>query len=114
MSHLDKSLHAWGGPDFEAVLKAEVAQLGADQLPLQQGLSVSSYVADSPVTLVVHGATETDSSLHIRAGIFYQGIVAGCSCADDPTPTGENTEYCEVQIDIDKASAAASVTLLAD
>jgi len=38
MIQLTKALHAWGTPDFEAVLKQEIAQLGADYLPLQQGL----------------------------------------------------------------------------
>jgi hypothetical protein len=36
MIQLDKALSAWGTPDFEAALKQEIAQLGDDQLPLQQ------------------------------------------------------------------------------
>ena len=114
MTRLDKSLRAWGSPDFEAALKGEISQLGADHLPLQQGLAGSSYVADSPVTPVIHSVVETGTTIRIRAGIFYGGIVGGCSCADDPTPTGENTEYCEVQIDIDVKTAEAAVSLLAD
>lgn len=114
MIRLDKSLRAWGGADFEAILKREVETLGADNLPLQQGLSSSNYVAESPVTMMIHRVAEMENVIRIKAGIFYQGIIGGCSCADDPTPTGENNEYCEVQIDIDKATAATAVALITE
>jgi hypothetical protein len=39
-------------------------------------------------------------------------VIAGCSCADDPTPTNELDEFCELQLDIDKLTAVATVTLL--
>jgi len=114
MIRLDKSLRAWGGADFEAILKREVEMLGADNLPLQQGLSGSSYVAESPITMMIHRVAETENVIRIKAGIFYQGIIGGCSCADDPTPTGENNEYCEVQIDIDKTTAVTAVALITE
>ena len=114
MIRLDKSLRAWGGADFEAILKREVETLGADDLPLQQGLSGSNYVAESPITMMIHRVAEMENVIRIKAGIFYQGIIGGCSCADDPTPTGENNEYCEVQIDIDKATAATAVALITE
>ncbi|MGA8864293.1 MAG: hypothetical protein WBM09_11950 [Gallionella sp.] len=114
MIRLHNSLRAWGGADFEAVLKREIETLGADNLPLQQGLSGSNYVAENPVTVMIQRVDELESAIRIKAGIFYQGIIGGCSCADDPTPSGENNEYCEVHIDIDKATAAAAVALIAD
>jgi hypothetical protein len=112
MIRLELSLRAWGTPDFEAALKQEVARLGIDRLPLQQGLSGSAYVVDAPVTVVVLGVAETEDAIRVKAGIFYKGVIAGCSCADDPTPIGENDEYCEVRLDIDKSSAAATVALV--
>jgi len=114
MIRLDKSLRAWGGADFEAILKREVEKLGTDNLPLQQGLSGSSYVAESPITMMIHRVAEMENVIRIKAGIFYQGIIGGCSCADDPTPTGENNEYCEVQIDIDKTTAVTAVALITE
>jgi hypothetical protein len=114
MIRLDKSLRAWGQADFEAVFKREIVELGADDLPLQQGLSSSNYVAESPITVMIHRVAETEDAIRIKAGIFYQGIIGGCSCADDPTPVGENNEYCEVQIEIDKANAATAVALIAE
>ena len=55
---------------------------------------------------------ELENSVQIKAGIFYQGILSGCSCADDPTPTSPSNEYCVVQLDINKATDETSVTLL--
>ena len=111
MIQLDKSLRAWGTPEFEAVLKQEVAQFG-DELPLQEGLSVGSYVAKGAISLVIRGVSEERGMIRVRAGIFYESLIGGCSCDGDPTPVSENTEYCEVQLDIDKATAVASVALV--
>jgi len=52
--------------------------------------------------------------IRVKAGIFYTGVIAGCSCADDPTPIDEQNEYCVVQFDIDRTTADATVTLLAE
>lgn len=114
MIKLDKSLLAWGTPEFAEVLKQEVAQLGAGQLPLQQGLSSSNYVSEAPITVCINRVTEMDNTIRVTAGILYQGIISGCSCADDPTPINEINEYCEIQLDIDRATAVAAVTLLVD
>lgn len=111
---LNKSINAWGDPDFRNILRQEVAQLGADQLPLQQGLTTGNYVSDAPITVTIHNVEELDKTIRVKAGIFYQGIIGGCSCTDDPTPVSDINEYCDVQLDIDKTSAATTVVLLAD
>jgi hypothetical protein len=63
---------------------------------------------------MVIAAREAPGVIRVKAGIFYTGVIAGCSCADDPTPINEQNEYCVVQFDIDRATADASVTLLAE
>jgi hypothetical protein len=112
MIQLPKSLNAWATPAFNATLKQELEQLDACQLPLQQGLSRSSYATDSPHTVVVLGATEEAGFVRAKVGIFYGGIIAGCSCADDPTPVEEENEYCELRVEIDKATGGAVVMLV--
>jgi len=114
MIQFEKSLHAWGRPDFKGVLKQEIEQLDADQLPLQQGLSGSNHVADEPLTVIINSVAETDHSVRVKAGIFYTGLLLGCSCADDPSPPGESNEYCEVLVEIDKVTAATTVVLAAE
>ncbi len=114
MIRLSKALQAWGTADFEIVLKQEAAQLGADQLPLQQGLSSSSSVTADPITVIIHRVTELENVIRVRAGILYKGMIGGCSCADDPTPLSCNNEYCEVQLDIDKVTATTTVILVVE
>ena len=113
MIQLTKSLSAWATPGFEDALKSEVEQLDVDQLPLQQGLSISSHVTDSQRKVMILSMADDEAFIHVKAGIFYAGIIAGCSCADDPTPVDEQNEYCEVRIEINKKTAEATVALLA-
>jgi hypothetical protein len=114
MAQMTRALAAWGSPDFKMVLKQEIETLGAGQLPLQQGLSTSSYALDTQLSAMIIDVAEAADCLRVKAGIFYTGIIAGCSCADDPTPVDENTEYCVVQLVIDKTTAGTTVMLLAD
>ena len=112
MITLVQSLSAWLSDDFDQVFKDEVQRLDKSVLPLQQGLSQSSHVVDSPLQVVVLGSQETPDHIQVKAGIFYAGVVAGSCCSDDPTPLCEQPEYCEVQFDIDKTDASTSVSLL--
>lgn len=106
------SLAAWGTPDFNEVLKRDIAGLDVALLPLQQGLSQSSFTHGENRTVMILNASDAADVIRAKAGIFYTGIIPGCSCADDPTPMNEITEYCEVQIEIDKTTANVSIKLL--
>jgi hypothetical protein len=112
MIRLTKTLNAWGTSGFEDTLKSEVEQLATDRLPLQQALSTSSYVTDSQRAVTIIRVSDDEDVIHIKVGIFYSGIIAGCSCADDPTPIDEQNEYCVVQFEINKQTAETTVTLL--
>jgi hypothetical protein len=114
MLRLPESVKAWNTPEFRDVVKREIEALDAAALPLQQGLARTSHVTDKPFHAMFLAADETDGKLRVKVGIFYSGIIAGCSCADDPTPIDEVNEYCVVQFDIDSATAEATVALLAD
>ena len=112
MIQLMNSLKAWETPGFRDVLKEEVEQLNMLALPLQQGLSQSSYAAEGKFHVMFISACEGSDFIHVKAGIFYSGLIPGCSCADDPTPASEYSEYCEVRLDISKKTADTAVTLL--
>jgi hypothetical protein len=112
MIRLTKSAHAWGKSDFSDILKNEIEQLSVSQLPLQQGMSASSYALDNNLTVMILSVSEQEDHIRAMAGVFYSGVIAGCSCADDPTPVNEQTEYCEIQIDINKKTAEAALALL--
>jgi len=114
MIRLPNALHAWSSPEFEAVLKREIEQLGDGQLPLQQGLKSSSHALDGPLETMIISVADELGFIRAKVGVFYSGITTGCSCADDPTPVEPQNEYCELIFVIDKSTAEATVTLLAD
>jgi len=112
MLRLSKALMVWGTSDFRTVLRQELENCGVECLPLQQGLVNSSYVIDTPITVTINSIAEREDVISVRVGVFYQGVIGGCSCADDPTPTSENNEYCELSLEIDKLTAEAAVALV--
>ena len=109
---LPHSLAAWNTPGFGACFKHEVEQLDARLLPLQQGLSATSWVAEMPFTVMLLGAAAAGDCLRVKAGIFYAGILGGCSCADDPTPLDTQPEYCELWFVIDMHSGETHASLV--
>jgi hypothetical protein len=113
MLRLPASLAAWGTADFAQVLKREL-EAQAAQLPLQQQLSGTSHVVDAPIQVMVLGAKADQASLVARVGVFFAGVVAGCNCADDPTPVEAQPEYCELRIVLSRCDARADVLPLLD
>ncbi|MCK5895629.1 MAG: hypothetical protein KAG20_02425 [Cocleimonas sp.] len=112
MLTLEKSLSAWQTDHFNGVFKDEVGALDESSLPLQEGLSRANYVDASDLSVLILNMTETDTTLQIKTGIFYQGIIAGCNCSDDPSPMASHTEYCIVAFEIDKKTAKTRVVLI--
>jgi hypothetical protein len=111
MIRLPLARQAWNSPGFEAVLKREFEQLDAGLLPLQQGLMTSSYALDDNFSTMIIGMKEIPGFIDVTVGIFFSGVIAGCNCADDPSPVEAQSEYCELRLLIDKATAEATVTL---
>lgn len=114
MPHLIKSLNAWTTPEFSSVLKQELEQLEITQLPLQQGLTSSSYVLDRPIKVMALNYEDQPTHINAKIGIFYRGMISGCNCADDPTPEDEIAEYCEVLVLIHKQTGVADFQLVTD
>lgn len=107
---LPESMRDWGTPNFPATLKRELAEQ-VDELPLQQALTGTSAVANEAITVVLHDARADEAQIHAKVGIFFGGILAGCSCADDPTPVEPQTEYCELLLEIDRTTAGTVIRL---
>lgn len=105
-------LEASGHPDFENILKQDIEALGADRLPLVQALTTGNYIAGNAIQAMILAVTQEKDCIRVKAGIFFEGILAGCSCADDPTPVEPQSEYCEIQFNIDRATARVMVSLL--
>jgi len=114
MLRLTKPLKRWGQPDFDRVLQEALEQLNGEDLPLQAALSGASHATYGKRQVMILGTSADESRIHARAGIFYSGVIAGCNCADDPTTIDETAEYCEVAIDIDRATAETEINLIND
>jgi hypothetical protein len=112
MLALPLSLKAWATDAFNAVLIREVCALDPELLPLQQGLQNSSYAISDKLSVTVLSVKDDSAYITVKAGLLYNGIIAGCSCADDPTPTDETNEYCDVLFHIDKKTAATTVNIV--
>lgn len=112
MFYLEKTVAAWETPDFEDVFRREVEQLGVEELPLQQGLTQGSYASDKHLRVMVISAAVRQGKIHVKAGIFYTGILPGCACSDDAAPDNEYHEYCEVLLTIDRQTAESTASLL--
>ena len=114
MTQFLNALSAWNTSTFNETLKHEIEQMNADSLPLQLGLSQGNYTNGANLGVIVMNVSDEVDFIRAKTGIFYTSIISGCSCADDPTPISELTEYCEVVFDIDKTTAETTVTLLQD
>lgn len=108
------ALQAWGSEDFNKTLQKELESLPHHQLPLQQALRQSSQVTEEPFQVMILHTHATEQEILVRAGVFFSGIIAGCSCADDPTPIDLVTEHCTLEILLNRKSGIAGFRLLAD
>jgi len=111
---LRRSAAAWNGPAFRPTLVDELQALGAHDPVLrpllQAALTQTSAVAEAPIGVQVLSGHEEAGRVQVHLGVFYEGVIAGCSCADDPTPVDAITEHCELLLDIDPATGQACVT----
>lgn len=111
MLSLPLSIEALNTDEFKQVLQSELAALGMPHLPLQAGLTQGSIALDDDLQVMLLKIDDAQEKIVIRAALFYTSIIAGCSCADDPSPVDKLNEYCEVLIELDRQSANCQITL---
>lgn len=112
MLRLEKSLRAWPSHEFSEVVRQELEQLDAAVLPLQQGITQGSYVRDDKLQVMIINVAEDTDVILVKAGVFYSSVIAGCNCADDPTPIDSIPEYCVIQLRIDKNTADTEIEMV--
>jgi len=111
MTQLTNALKNWGSEDFKKVLKHDIEALSNDVLPLNQATCQGGIADDSNISALINSVTENNTQLLIKVGIFFNEIIAGCNCNDDPAE--ENT-YCELLLTINKSNAEACFSLQKD
>jgi hypothetical protein len=103
------ALRSWASDSFERTLKSEIENLETGSLPLENGISQGGRIDDSNITATILNTSDNSSVIKTKAGIFFTEIVGGCNCNDDPV---EINAYCEIIINIDKATAKANIDVL--
>jgi hypothetical protein len=105
---LPDSLRDWETPELSKSFKREIQCLPPGALPLQSRGMQNGLVDDTDLSPIILQAIDTEDMLTIKAGIFFSEIIGGCSCGDEPAV--ENA-YCEIRVEICKATAEASILL---
>jgi hypothetical protein len=112
---LPRSAAAWKSPAFQPTLVDELQTLGPYHPVLrpllQASLMQTSAVAEAPIGVQVLSTQEEPGRIRVHVGVFYAGIIAGCNCADDPSPVDAITEHCELVLDIDPGTGRAGAAL---
>lgn len=70
----------------------------------------SAYALSHGIQTMIINSAEVDDSIQVKAGLFFKGIIPGCSCADDPTPENEYEEYGEILITINRQTGKATIS----
>ncbi len=109
MITMTKSAAAYGSDGLAQVLKQEIESLDPTLLPLQENLTQGSVAKGEGFSAVVLRVEEDAGSIRAKVAIFYAGVIAGCACADDPTPQNETAEYCEVVFVIQRDGGDAQI-----
>jgi hypothetical protein len=102
MIKLLNSLKSWGSEGFKKTLKQELESLADGSLPLDQATCQGGKADGSNISALINSATENSTHLAVNIGIFFDEIIAGCNCGDDPM---EDNTYCDLVVSIDKSWA---------
>jgi len=108
MPNFVNALGAWGSDAFATALQREVEALPPGVLTLQDACR-SGYVDDSDITASVMSVTESAASIEAHVGVFFQELLPGCSCGEDPPA---ESAYCEIRVTIDKATAETEFVVI--
>jgi len=111
MAIFSEALTGWQTPMFADCLISDIEQLDADQLQLQKALTHGNYADADDLSVILLSTKSDREEIHVKVGVFYVSIIAGCECSGDPTPSSKRNEYCELNIDISKITAEAQIVL---
>ncbi len=107
--HLPDCLNCPDGATFAARLKTAITQLPPGSLPLQQATTQGGLVDDSQIAVTVLGSQRGDNEIVARVGVFFEEVVGGCNCHDDPVSVNG---YCTLQVRIDANTGEAKFLLI--
>ncbi|MGV6818318.1 MAG: hypothetical protein ACWA44_13755 [Thiotrichales bacterium] len=87
---------------FEQELLRVLMELGVDGLNLQTALRHGGYALADTLQLSILSRSCDEHGIELRVSAFFDSVIAGCSCADDPTPLDTVSEHCVLNVTLDK------------
>ena len=97
---------------LKPALKADLECLEAAELPLQQALRQGSIALCDGLQPMPLSTRRQDRHFEIVCALFFDSIIAGCQCADDPSPENRLAESARLEILLDSRSGQARISLV--
>ena len=92
-------------------LREALCSLPHGSLPLQAGCEQGGLVDDSDLSVSILDLTRSAEQTTARVGVFFNEIVGGCSCHDDPVRANA---YCMLEMVIRNADGNTRIRVLPD
>jgi len=105
MTALPRVARASGVDTLKSMLKRDIENLKGGELPLESGTRQGGHVDDRRLSATIFEVDETAQIVQARVGVFFDEVVGGCSCGDDPFTVNA---YCELRVRLDKRTGQAT------
>ena len=111
MIRLLEVLTEWQTPMFADIFQREIKKLDVDQLLLQQALQYGSHAITDGMKIIILSTKDDETCIYVKIAMFYNSMIPGCQCDDDPSSMNVENEYCELLFSINKLSAETKVEI---
>ena len=93
----------WEKPGFSQYFLSELNNLKVEDLPLQDCCQYSSVIEPESLAFRLIAQQMHSKYLLIKFGVFFQEVLSGCACSDDPSQAMiHENNYCELELRIEK------------
>ena len=94
----DQVFQYWETPDFKSYCLAQLKAF-APELPLGHCCTHSSMIDPESIGFRIISTQHQDSSIGLKIGVFFEEVLSGCACSDDPSQAMiRENGYCEMQL----------------
>jgi len=92
MIKFEKSLNAFSKPNFNTVLKQQLLDLNIDYMPLYKLTTQGGKIDNKNINFSIYSSKELERCIQIKIAVFFDELVAGCSCGDPIIKIANNSE----------------------
>lgn len=111
MPRLPESLQTYNTEQFNPTLKHELKSIDSGLFPLHLGTTQGGIVDDSQIAFSIINSRADAETIRAKVGVFFNEVIGGCSCGDDPL--SENA-YCEIWVVINRQTAETEFSIFSE